>query len=197
MANLYELSENYMELFNRFDSINEHEFEQDDKGRYVDDDGTVIDPEITKTEWLDAWFDTLSGIEEEFDIKAENIAIYIKSLISDVKEMKAEYKKLSERIKLKEKKAEQLKAYLLDNMKVIGIKKIDRPRACLTLRNNAASLVIDDEDKFINMLQHKGRDELLKYAKPELRKTDIKNLMKLGETFDGASLECSTSLTVK
>lgn len=197
MASLYELSENYTQLFDRFDSINDYEFEKDERGRCVDDDGMVIDPEAVKTEWLEAWFDTLSGIEEEFDIKAENVAVYIKHLISDVKDMKEERSKLSERIKAKERKAEQLKKYLLDNMRLIGVNKIDRPRACLTVRKNAASLVVDDEDKFISMLQHIGRDDLLRYAKPEIRKADIKNLMKLGETFDGASLESGFSMTIK
>lgn len=197
MASLYELSENYTQLFDRFDSINDYEFEKDENGHFVDDDGMVIDPEAVKTEWLEAWFDTLSGIEEEFDIKAENVAVYIKHLISDVKDMKEERSKLSERIKAKERKAEQLKKYLFDNMRLIGVNKIDRPRACLTVRKNAASLVVDDEDKFISMLQHIGRDDLLRYAKPEIRKTDIKNLMKLGETFDGASLESGFSMTIK
>lgn len=197
MASLYELSEDYKELFDRFDNINNYEFEKDERGRYVDDDGMVIDPEAVKTEWLEAWFDTLSGIEEDFNIKAENIAVYIKSLISDVKTMKEERTKLSERIKAKEKNAERLKSYLLDNMKLVGANKIDRPRACLTLRKNAASLVVDDEDKFIDMLQRNGRDDLLRYAKPEIRKTDIKKLIQSGEEFQGASLENSISITIK
>lgn len=197
MANLYELSENYTQLFDRFDSINDHEFEKDERGRCVDDDGMVIDPEAVKTEWLEAWFDTLSGIEEEFDTKAENVAVYIKHLISDVKDMKEERSKLSERIKAKERKAEQLKKYLLDNMRLIGVNKIDRPRACLTVKKNPASLVINDENKFIDMLQRCGRDDLLRYAKPEINKTDVKSLIKKGETFDGASLESGFSMTIK
>lgn len=197
MASLYELSEDYKELFDRFDNINDYEFEKDERGRYVDDDGMVIDPEAVKAEWLEAWFDTLSGIEEEFNIKAENVAVYIKHLISDVKGMKEERSKLSERIKTKERKAEMLKKYILDNMKLVGINKIDRPRACLTLRKNAASLVVDDEDKFIDMLQRNGRDDLLRYAKPEIRKTDIKKLIQSGEEFQGASLENSISITIK
>lgn len=197
MASLYELSEDYKELFDRFDNINDYEFDKDENGHFIDDGGMVIDPEAVKTEWLEAWFDTLSGIEEEFDIKAENVAVYIKHLISDVKDMKEERSKLSERIKAKERKAEQLKSYLLDNMKLVGVNKIDRPRACLTLRKNAASLVVDDEDKFIDMLQRNGRDDLLRYAKPEIRKTDVKKLIQSGESFEGVKLESSVSLTVK
>ena len=197
MASLYELSENYTQLFDRFDSIDDYEFEKDENGHFVDDDGMEVDPEAVKTEWLDAWFDTLSGIEEEVDIKAENVADYIKHLISDVKDMKEERSKLSERIKAKERKAETLKKYILDNMKLVGINKIDRPRACVMVKKNPPSVKIENEDKFIDMLQTNGRDDLLRYAKPEIRKTDIKNLMKLGETFDGASLESGFSMTIK
>lgn len=197
MASLYELSEDYKELFDRFDNINDYEFEKDERGRYVDDDGMVIDPEAIKTEWLEAWFDTLSGIEEEFNIKAENVAVYIKHLISDVKDMKEERSKLSERIKAKERKAEMLKKYILDNMKLVGINKIDRPRACVTVRKNPPSVKIENEDKFIDMLQINGRDDLLRYAKPEIRKTDIKKLIQSGEEFQGASLENSISIIIK
>jgi hypothetical protein len=47
------------------------------------------------------------------------------------------------------------------------------------------------------MLESSGRTELLKYAAPELKKTDIKNLMKTGEEFTGASLVASESLIIK
>ncbi len=54
--NLYELTNDFAQLFNQFDEIssmdNAEEFKQ-------------------------AWFDTLSGIEEEFEVKAENIGAYI------------------------------------------------------------------------------------------------------------------------
>ena len=47
------------------------------------------------------------------------------------------------------------------------------------------------------MLESSGRTELLKYAAPELKKTDIKNLIKGGEEFAGASLVASESLIIK
>ena len=81
-------------------------------------------------------------------------------------------------------------------MQAIGVKKIDMPRAKITIRNNAAGLKIDDEIEFINMLQDHGRDDLLKYSLPEIKKSEIKKLIKSGETFDGARLEAGQSVII-
>ena len=197
MQRLFELSQDYAELFDRFDSINDYEFEKDERGRYIDDDGMVIDPEAVRAELLDAWFDTLEMLEADLEVKVENTAVFIKSLTLLAKEQKAEAKRLSERAKANERKAEALKKYILDNMKLVGINKIDRPRACVTVKKNPPSLKIENEDKFINMLQINGRDDLLRYAKPEIRKTDVKKLIQSGESFEGVKLESSVSLIVK
>lgn len=197
MPALYEISQNFAELFDRFDSINEYEFEKDETGQYVDDDGEIVDPEKLRTEWLEAWYDTLSSIEMEFDEKAENIAVYIKNLLSAAEDKKDETKKLIKRAKADERKAENLKKYLLDNMQRIGVNKIDRPKACMSVRKNPVSVKIADEDKFIDMLQANGRDDLLRYSKPQINKTEIKSLLKSGEVFDGAILEAGFLMTIK
>ena len=197
MQRLFELSQDYAELFDRFDSINDYEFEKDENGHFVDDDGMEVDPEAVRAEWLEAWYDTLEMLEADLDVKVENTAVHIKSLVQLAKDQKAEAKKLSERAKTNERKAEMLKKYILDNMKLVGINKIDRPRACVTIRKNPPSVKIENEDKFIDMLQISGRDDLLRYAKPEIRKTDVKKLIQSGEEFQGASLENSISITIK
>ncbi len=54
---------------------------KNEKGEFIDDDGNVIpDPEAAKTDMLNTWFDTMDGIESEFEQKAENIGAYIKQL---------------------------------------------------------------------------------------------------------------------
>ena len=82
-------------------------------------------------------------------------------------------------------------------MNFINLKKIDGVRAKLSIRKNAPSLKIENELEFITMLQNTGRDDLLKYSMPEVRKTEVKNLIKNGEVFDGALLESSESLIIK
>lgn len=196
MARLFDISQDFETLFDQFETISEYEFELNEKGEPIDDDGNVIDPEFAKAEMLEAWFDTLSGIEEEFDFKAENLAQYIKSLKAESEAIDAEIKKLKARRDGKGKRIERLKIYLMNCMDAIGVKKIDMPRAKITIRNNAAGLKIDNEIDFINMLQDNGRDDLLKFSLPEIRKSEVKKLMKSGEKFDGARLEAGRSVII-
>ena len=196
MSRLFDISQDFELLFDQFDAISEYEFPLNEDGEPVDDDGNVINPEIAKEEMLEAWFDTLSGIEEEFNFKAENLAQYIKCLKAESQDIDEEIKKLKARRDSRNKRIECLKAYLMNCMKAIGISKIDMPRARITIRNNAPGLKIENEVEFINMLQGNGRDDLLKYSLPEIRKSEIKKLIKAGEHFDGARLEAGQSVII-
>lgn len=186
MARLFEISQEYEELFDKFDELNNYEFDE-----------SVVNPEKVKEDWLQCWYDTLTMLEAEFEDKASNIAQYIKNLTVDIKSLKEEKRHIDARVKAKENQLASLKEYLTENMKQIGVKKIDTPKALISLRKVADSVKIDDEDKFIDMLQHNGRDDLLRYAKPSINKTEIKTLLKSGETFEGASLESGTTVTIK
>ncbi len=196
MSRLFDISQDFETLFDQFDAINEYEFALNEDGKPVDDDGNVVNPEIAKAEMLEAWFDTLSGIEEEFNFKAENLAQYIKCLRAESDDIDEEIKKLRVRSASKKKRIERLKAYLMNCMKAIGVNKIDVPRARITIQNNAPSLKIENEVEFINTLQKNNRDDLLKYSLPEIKKSDIKKLIKAGEHFDGAWLEAGQSVII-
>ncbi|MBQ1829442.1 MAG: siphovirus Gp157 family protein [Ruminococcus sp.] len=181
---LYELSEQFAELFDRFDEINE----------YTPEDGG--DPEAGREKLRCAWFDTLTAIEDEFDVKAENVACYIKSMNAEIKAMKEEESALRRRRQAFENSVERLKGYLLGSMLAIGRSKIDTPRARLSVRNNAESIVIDDAAGFIGWAEENAV-ELLKYAAPEIRKTDAKKLLQAGEVLPFAHLTRTQSLTIK
>lgn len=196
MARLFDISSDFEELFNQFDEIQEMEFEKNEAGQYIDSEGNVINPDTYRADMLQAWFDTLEGIEEEFNFKAENTAQYIKSLKAEESAIKAEEDKLKKRRQQYSRKIECMTVYLKNCMEQMGIKKIEMPRARITIRNNAPSLKIADEVGFISMLQRDGRDDLLKYELPEIRKAEIKKLIKSGETFPGAVLESSQSLII-
>ncbi len=196
MSRLFEISADFSDLFDRFDEIQEMEFSTDEKGNPVDDAGNLINPEVLKADMIQAWFDILEGIEEEFNFKAENVAQYIKSLKAEEKALKEEEDKLKKRRQTYGKKIDSMQVYLKACMEHMNLKKIDMPKARITMRNNAPSLVIRDEVSFIEMLQKNGRDDLLKYSLPEIKKAEIKKLIKSGEVFEGAVLESSTSLII-
>lgn len=168
---LYEISNYYRALFEQFEMFEEVGEEQ-------------------------AWFDTLDGIEQEFDSKAENIAVYIKNLISDIAQLKAEEKALKDRRQTKEHKVDSLKKYLLSCMQKTDRRKIDKPKAVISVRTNAESVCIADEKAFIGWAMQ-NNDSLLKYSEPEVKKTEVKNLLKSGEKVPFAKLERTQSLIIK
>ena len=168
---LYELTNDFAQPFERFDEISK-----------LDGDAE---------EYKQAWFDTLSGIEEEFEVKAENIGAYIKELTAAAKYLKAEEEALSKRRKAKEKQAEWLKKYLLESMQDIGRKKIDRPMAVLSVRNCPESVKFQDEKAFVDACMRSGHDEYLRYKTPEIDRTVVKEVLQRGNKSDSEYLTLS------
>ena len=147
---LYELSTDFSRLFDDFDAICSYEPEKSESGDYIDDGGSIIeDLAAYRQELQEAWFDTLDGIEQEFEDKAENVAAYIKSLKAEADDLKEEEAALNRRRKVKENQIDRLKDYLLHSMMTINRTKIDTPKAKLSIRNNAESVQFDDEERFI------------------------------------------------
>ena len=168
---LYEISNDYRELFEQFEMFEEVSEEQ-------------------------AWFDTLDGIEQAFDSKAESIAVYIKNLTSDIAELKAEEKALKDRRQAKERKVDSLKKYLLACMQKTDRKKIDCPKAVISVRTNAESVCIADERAFIDWAMQND-DTLLKHADPEIKKNSVKSLLQGGKKIPYATLQRTQSLLIK
>lgn len=194
---LYELTREFDGLYEQLDAICDYEPEKDENGNYIDDDGNIIeDVAEYKNNMITAWFDTLEGIEGMFESKAENVVLYIKQLDYDTTAMKAEEKKLTARRKSRENAVESLKKYLLDNMQAIGRKKIETAKMAVSLKNNAPSTIIENEDEFISWAE-KNNDSLLKYSKPTISKSKVKTLINSGETVPYAHLESKVSLIIK
>ena len=194
---LYELAEGFNTLFDSFDAINNWEPDTDSNGQPIDDDGNIIEnPVIYKVNMLNAWFDTLESIEGEFDMKAENIAVFIKEIKAETDLLKAEEQSLRKRRQTKERQIDTLKTYLLTQMQEIGKSKIDTQKALISIRNNAPSLVVDDELSFIRWAEQ-NNDGLLKYSMPEIRKSDVKKAVKAGDEIPFVHMEKSTSVIIK
>ena len=105
---LYEITGMFAELFERFDELANYTPDTDEYGRYITEDGDVIDDlDAYREGVLTAWFDTLTAIEGEFNEKAVNIAVYIKNLNADISAMKQEEAQLKERRRRCERQAEQ------------------------------------------------------------------------------------------
>jgi hypothetical protein len=179
MSRLFEITEDFAALFDRLESYDEIE-EADMR-------------EIAQQ----AWFDTLEGIEGEFEMKAENVAQYIKGLKAEAEDIKAEEQALAARRKAKERRASSLTDYLLTCMTRIHREKIETAKCRLTVRKNAESVRITDENGLIKQLEALGRSDLLRVKPPELDKTAIKKALQSGETINGAELGRTECLLIK
>ena len=173
MSRLFDIAENYRDLFDTFDDCDD-----------------LTDKQI------EAYFDTLEGIEGEFAEKAENIACFIKELTVEADGLETEAKTMAARARTKRNLIVRLKNLLLENMQACGIKKIDRTRARISLRNNAESVSIPNDAALIPWLIEHAED-CLTYKAPEISKTKVKAALQGGREIPGASLVRTVSVIIK
>lgn len=194
---LYEMTEQFNELFDQFDDINNYTPDQDENGHYVDGNGEIIpDLEAFREKLRNAWFDTLNALEDEFESKAENVAVYLKSVFVEIAAMKDEEAALRRRRQNLEKNMDAMQRHLIGAMNKIGLKKIEMPRARITVRNNGESLAVDNEEDFIEWAKENAM-ELLKFSAPSIKKTDTKKLLQKGEDIPFVHLTRTQSLIIK
>lgn len=180
MSSLYEMTNDFANLFEQFDAIMSCEFAPDGNGDYVDDDGNPVDPAAVREEMQQAWFDTLDAMECEIKDKAVNTALYIKNVSADIKALEAEKKSLEARIKNKKNKRDGMQNYLFCCLEAAKLTTIDTPKVYIRIKENPPSLEFTDENAFIGWAEN-HHDDLLKYFNPEPRKDVIKKLIKSGE----------------
>ena len=196
MESLYEMTNQFEELFDSYEAIADMQFAPDGEGGYLDDDGNPVDPAAVREEMAQAWFDTLDGMEIAIQEKAENVALYIKNLDYEIKAIKSEKSRLDARLKSKEKSCKNMLEYLKNCLEAAKLKKIETPRTAISIRNNPESVEITDEKSFIGWAQD-NNDDLLRYKDPEVNKTAVKQLLKAGEEVPFAKLIRTQSLNIK
>lgn len=196
MSALYEITHEFRILFSEFDELNAHEFDTNTDGKPIDDDGNVIDnSQGIKEAMLEAWFDTLEGIEGEFEHKAENVACYIKNLKAESENLKTEERALKTRREQKDRQVKKLTAYLMECMEAVNLKKLDTTKAAVSIRNNAESVAIENECRYIEWAKENALNTL-KFM-PEIRKTEIKRMLQAGSQVPECHITHTRSLIIK
>lgn len=117
--------------------------------------------------------------------KIENIACWIKNLLSDADQLKQEADKLMQRKKTAENKADSLKRYLFS---FLDSEKFKSAKASISYRNTEAVEVTDVS---------KIPEEYLRYKEPEPNKTDIKKSLKAGVEIPGVALVKNKSMIIQ
>jgi transcriptional regulator of heat shock response len=113
---LYEISQNYSQLLDMVDVLDEETFR-----------------------------DTLQAIEEALEDKVENMAKFIRCLEADAKAIKEEEQRLADRRKALENRVSSVNEYLQNQMEVAGLDKVKRPTVTVSIQNNPPSVEIADE----------------------------------------------------
>lgn len=128
----------------------------------------------------------LAALEMERDAKIEGIILWRKDLIAEADAVKAEGKKLYDRARVCENKAEQLKRYIEHALE--GNKfKTER---CSVSYRNTKSIVIDDVHQ-LPVEVWKDLDESW------ISKSKIKDMLEAGKEVKGAHQEEKQSIIIK
>lgn len=128
--------------------------------------------------------DKLNELQIERNRKIENIACWIKNLIGDANEIKAEREALEQRETAYRKKAEQLKAYLSE---ILQGEKFTAPRCAVTFRKSER-IEIPDETAV-------PKKYLVIKTQPD--KKAIKEAIKAGIKVRGCSILATSNIQIK
>lgn len=136
--------------------------------------------------WDDSAFEAL---EMDRNAKLEGCALFVKNLESDVEAIRAEEKRLAERRRVMENKAERMRDYVACSMVTFGDRKFETARVSLSLRKSEAVAVLDAAAlprEFVAVKTTEAPD-----------KAAIKKALKAGQDVPGAQLETRQTLQVK
>ena len=194
---LYELTDEMALIAENLEAVYSWEPDTDADGNPIDGDGNVIaNVEEYRAQMLSAWQDTLEAVGGDFDEKAGNIAAYIKNLKAEAENIHKEERALAARRRVKEKALARITEYLLCEMERAGKRKIDTPRAAISVRNNPETVEITDERKFVEWAQEHA-ESVLKYVQPEIRKREVMALIRSGQKVPEARLTRTQSVIIK
>lgn len=88
--------------------------------------------------------DTLESISGDLEAKSVNVASFVRNLEASAEQIKEAEAAMATRRKAIEKRAANVRQYLLDNMLACGIKEISCPYFKLNVRENPPAVVINE-----------------------------------------------------
>ena len=134
--------------------------------------------------------DSLSDIQDDFNVKAINVASYIQNLTFEVDNMKTYEQRIVTKRKTLEKRITSLKHYLFDNMQALNVKTIDGNYIKLSLRKTPAKVIIVDESKIPS-------EYIETVVSNKVIKSSISSAIKQGIEVLGVRMEHGQSLSIR
>jgi hypothetical protein len=136
--------------------------------------------------------DTLESISGDIEAKAVNVVSVVRNLEATAEQIKTAEKAMAERRKAYENRAARIRQYVMDSMIFAGIQKIECPLFKIAIRDNPASVVIDDEEQIPASYLTDPPPPV-----PQPDKKLIAQALKDGATVPGCHLERGQRLEVK
>lgn len=130
-------------------------------------------------------FEELEQLQEDRDVKVENIACWIKNLLSDADQLKQEADKLLYRKKVAENKADSLKKYLAG---FLDGEKFKTAKVSISYTRSKSVDVYDT-----SLIP----EDYLRYKDPELNKTALKAALETGVNVPGAQIITKQNIVIK
>ena len=130
-------------------------------------------------------YEAFASLQMDKETKIENTALFLKNLLSDAEQLKAEKMRFAERQKQAETKAESLKTYL--DMFLAG-EKFSSTKVTISYRKSSSVDVIDIS---------KIPEKYLKFADPTADKTALNAALKNGEVIEGAKIVEKNNIQIK
>ena len=127
----------------------------------------------------------LNDLHMQFDDKVENIACFIKNLLSDAKAIKEEENNLASRRKSYENKAKSLKKYLSDTL---NGQKFKTAKVSISYRKSESVDIENMKDV---------PEEYIKIAEPTVDKASAKQAIKSGIKIPGLRLAESKNIQIR
>lgn len=136
--------------------------------------------------------DTLEGLSGELEVKATNVAMFIRNIEATAESIKQAENQMKERRKALENRAERVRQYLKDNMIRTGITKVESPYFSVSLRNNPESVDV------INMEMIPAEYfDVPPPPPPVLDKMAVKKAIQSGVEIEGVRLIRNQSVLIK
>jgi hypothetical protein len=136
--------------------------------------------------------DTLEGLAGAVEVKATNVAMFVRNLESAADQIKQAETAMMQRRKAIENRAERVKAYLKAQMERTGITKVDSAYLSIAIKNNPPAVCIDAESQI--------PAQFMRTPPPPAQVPDKKAIaeaIKAGQEVAGAHLERGTRLDIK
>lgn len=152
----------------------------------------ALSVEETDEAALQAMYTTLDGLEGEIQVKAQSVAAHVLNVEAMATAAMDASKKLCERAKRIQRRADAMRQYLLHNMESVGLTKIESPEFTLSVRKNPPSVQVID-DKAVPQEYWVQSPA----PPPSIDKRRIGAELKLGQTVAGCELAHSTRLDIK